>query len=310
MSTRSRRGPRLPMFRPDPRVARRARAAAAVTPSRPARPATPWPWPLPAARPDLWTKVLIRRQDRDSKATLLRVGGILLVVLGMGSVTYLAAAAWMGEATAGRAQERLSDQFQQSLAAADEDDPTIGSTPPTSSITVTTTPGEDVAGPEIRPAVPALIAETPPERGQALGHIVIPAAAVDWMVVEGVSPDDLVQGPGHMPGTALPGQPGNAVISGHRTTHGAPFRELDLLEPGDTIIVDTLIGTHTYQVIEVIIVAPSDVWVTDQVAGAWLTLTTCHPEGSSRERLIVFARLVSGPNAAAIPAGDEPPHPG
>ena len=60
-------------------------------------------------------------------------------------------------------------------------------------------------------------------------------------------------------------------------------------------------------------VAPTDVWVTNQVDGAWITLTTCNPKGSSRERLIVFGRLVDGPNAAAIAAtltGDEsPPQP-
>jgi sortase A len=100
-----------------------------------------------------------------------------------------------------------------------------------------------------------------------------------------------------MPGTALPGQPGNAVISGHRTTHGRPFFDLDQLKPGDRIEVETSIGTHVYELREEwFLVAPTDVWVVDPKDGGWLTLTTCHPKFSARQRLIVTAELVSGPN--------------
>ena len=251
------------------------------------------------------------------KRTLLRVIGIPLIVLGLGLVGYVAGTRWMGNRAAHQSQTQLGAQFERNLEAASnttqalEEDPTVGSTAPT--VTVTTTPGEDIVGPDLRPLVPPIIAETPPAAGEALGRIRIPAASIDWVIVEGVGQDDLAQGPGHMPGTALPGQPGNAVISGHRTTHGAPFADLDLLEPGDRIVVDTLIGTHTYEVVSLIVVAPTDVWVTNQVDGAWITLTTCNPKGSSRERLIVFGRLVAGTNAAAIAAtltGDEsPPQP-
>lgn len=155
--------------------------------------------------------------------------------------------------------------------------------------------------------------EAPPASGMALGRIVIPQAGVDWVVVEGVSAADLRKGPGHMPGTAVPGQPGNAVISGHRTTYGSPFNRLDLLVPGDRFTVETLIGDHTYEVVSTLIVAPTGVWVTEQWTGGWLTLTTCNPKGSSRERLIVFSKLVDGPNAAAIrveyPSLYQPPQP-
>ncbi len=105
-----------------------------------------------------------------------------------------------------------------------------------------------------------------------------------------------------MPRTPLPGMTGNSVISGHRTTYGAPFHELDDLSPGDSIEVDTALGTHTYEVREVIIVQPTELWVTEPREGAWLTLTTCHPKFSSRQRLIVFAELVDGPNWEAISA--------
>lgn len=134
------------------------------------------------------------------------------------------------------------------------------------------------------------------EEGVALGEFRIPAIGVDQVLFEGVTVPTLKNGPGHMPWTPMPGQPGNSVISGHRTTYGAPFFDLDLLTPGDVIEVDTAIGTHTYTVRETIIVTPTDVWVTEPRDGAWLTLTTCHPKLSARERLIVFAELTAGPN--------------
>ena len=72
------------------------------------------------------------------------------------------------------------------------------------------------------------------------------------------------------------------------------------LAPGDIIEVETSLGIHIYEVRETIIVRPTEIWVTHQRDGAWLTLTTCHPRFSSRQRLVVFAELVDGPNAAVI----------
>jgi sortase A len=103
-----------------------------------------------------------------------------------------------------------------------------------------------------------------------------------------------------MPHTPMPGQPGNTVISGHRTTYGAPFHEIDELEHGDSIEVETAIGTSVYEVRESIVVMPTDTWVTEPREGAWLTLTSCNPKFSSRQRFIVFAEMVSGPNFEAI----------
>jgi sortase A len=125
--------------------------------------------------------------------------------------------------------------------------------------------------------------------GSPFARIVAPAAGLDAIVFEGVDPGTLTRGPGHMPETPLPGDAGNGVISGHRTTYGAPFNELDELEPGDVITVERVGGTHTFIVREAIIVAPTDVWVAEHRDGTWLTLTTCHPEGSARQRLVVFA---------------------
>jgi sortase A len=105
-----------------------------------------------------------------------------------------------------------------------------------------------------------------------------------------------------MPATPLPGQPGNAVISGHRTTYGRPFFDLDQLVAGDTIGVETALGMNIYAIREIIVVAPTDVWVTDPINGAWLTLTTCNPKFSAAERLVVQAELVDGPNLGYVQA--------
>ena len=150
-----------------------------------------------------------------------------------------------------------------------------------------------------------LTIESPPEEHEAFALIRIPAIERledGWNIVAGVSVTDLKNGAGHMPATPLPGQPGTSVISGHRTTYGAPFHELDTLEEGDRIEVETAIGLHVYEVRSLEIVRPTDVWVTEPRSGAWLTLTTCHPKFSARERLIVFAELVAGPNLDAVRA--------
>jgi len=159
-------------------------------------------------------------------------------------------------------------------------------------------PAEPVEGEEGVPL--EYFREDEPEEDTEFAKIRVPKLGLDAVVFEGVTLDILAQGPGHMPGTPLPGQPGNSVISGHRTTYGRPFFDFDLLEPGDLIEVETSIGVHVYQVRESLIVAPTDVWVTDDKAGGWLTLTTCNPKFSARERLIISAEMVDGPNLAYI----------
>ena len=147
--------------------------------------------------------------------------------------------------------------------------------------------------------------ENQPEKGTSFAYMNIPSLDLEAVVFEGVEVQTLKQGPAHMPWTPLPGQPGNAVIAGHRTTYGRPFFDLDQLVPGDRIEIETAIGTHVYEVRESFIVKPTDVWVTDDKEGSWLTLTTCNPKFSARERLIITAELVDGPNAAYIESLDQ-----
>ncbi len=162
---------------------------------------------------------------------------------------------------------------------------------------------EDFLGAEVPPdpEIPDLVdfhPEAAPGQGEELAFLRIPKIGVEEVLFEGVDRETLKNGPGHMERTPIPGQPGNSVLSGHRTTYGSPFFDFDLLENGDRIEVETSIGTHFYEIREIIIVEPTDVWVTDSRPGAWLTLTTCNPKFSARQRLVVFAEMVSGPNLA------------
>jgi sortase A len=128
--------------------------------------------------------------------------------------------------------------------------------------------------------------------GDALTRIVIPTIKVDTVVVEGTGASALRAGAGHYPNTPLPGEEGNVAIAGHRTTYGKPFADLDRLHPGDQIALETPIGRHVYRVSRPpFVVSNTDFTVIDQTPGHTLTLTTCHPKGSARQRLVVKADM-------------------
>lgn len=188
-----------------------------------------------------------------------------------------------------RAQVEAGEQLETIFEASIEELAATGATIPADSPDPTESPDSTVV-------TPTLFPEPVPVAGQPFARILIPAVDLDRVVWEGVERDDLKNGPGHMPWTALPGQPGNSVISGHRTTHGAPFFKLDELVVGDRITVETATGSHVYEVREILIVDPTAVEVTEFREGAWLTLTTCHPVYSAAQRLVIHAELVDGPN--------------
>ena len=236
---------------------------------------------------------------------VLRIVGSIALAAALGLSGFVVYQLWITNLQAAHAQDGLTTAFAERVQAAE---PATGIYQPEylplAPIVVPPEPEDpaDLAGGGTvdEEPQPELILETAPELGQPIGEILIPKAGVDWVVVEGGRRQDLTLGAGHMPWTPLPGQPGNAVISGHRTTYGAPFRNIDDLEPGDIISVETTIGLHVYQVVLVRVINPEDTWVMGQWRGAWLTLTTCHPEFSASQRLVVIARLIDGPNAAAI----------
>jgi sortase A len=128
--------------------------------------------------------------------------------------------------------------------------------------------------------------------GAPLGRIVIPAIKVDVVAIEGVGKSDLREGPGHWPETPLPGQGGNFVVSGHRTTYGAPFFKLDRLKAGDEIDLLLPYVSARYAVTQVVIVAPSQTDVVAQRGVEELSLATCNPIYSASQRLVVKAKMV------------------
>ena len=127
--------------------------------------------------------------------------------------------------------------------------------------------------------------------GDAMGRIVMPAIGVSEVFVEGTEAGNLRKGPGHYPDTPLPGEHGTVAIAGHRTTYGAPFRNVDELEGGDTIELRMPYGRFTYRVERLRIVPPTETSVIDRVDHDRLVLSACHPLYSAAKRIIVFARL-------------------
>jgi sortase A len=132
-----------------------------------------------------------------------------------------------------------------------------------------------------------------PGDGTVVAEIQIPAIGVDQFAVEGTTESDLSKGPGHYAGTAMPGQAGNVAIAGHRTTHGAPFNGLGRLVPGDRIVLTTTFGQNLTYVVSGTpqAVSPSDVGVLNYFGDNRITLTTCNPEFSSSQRLVVVGTL-------------------
>jgi sortase A len=172
-----------------------------------------------------------------------------------------------------RAQSRLRDEFATLIAS-----------PPTT-VAVSSV---DATG---RMTIPI---DTPARPNSALALLEIPSASVADVVVNGATVSALRHGPGHISGTALPGEPGNSAIAGHRTTYGAPFADLDDVEIGDDVFVTTRDGRFTYTVNEVKIVGPKRTDVLRPREGrTLLTLITCHPRWSTAKRLIVVAELSS-----------------
>jgi sortase A len=137
--------------------------------------------------------------------------------------------------------------------------------------------------------------------GQPFAFIRIPRFGRTWRfaIVQGTGLAQLALGPGHVPGTALPGQIGNFAIAAHRVTAGNPFYHLNELQVGDKVMITTAASRYTYQVTNTELVLPGDTAVLDPVPGhphqrpreAMITLITCDPPWTGTHRIIVFGSL-------------------
>ena len=124
-----------------------------------------------------------------------------------------------------------------------------------------------------------------------VGRLTILSANINHYVVFGATLNKLEYGPGYILGTSLPGTGGNFAIAGHRTTYGAPFGNLDKTEVGDTILFQTNTNQYEYVITEVKIVSPEDTYVLGNFGDDRITLSTCHPKFSARQRLVVIGEL-------------------
>ncbi|HTZ10592.1 MAG TPA: class E sortase [Acidimicrobiales bacterium] len=166
----------------------------------------------------------------------------------------------------------------------------------------TTTPGTAT---DSSPINTALVAPTTadPKVGTPIGLLSIPAIGMHGAaIVEGTDENQLQQGPGHYLGTSLPGQAGNVAIAGHRTTYGAPFYDLNELQPGDPVYIQTAQGIFGYQVVGSEVVQPTNTTVLAETTSPTLTLTTCNPRYSAATRLVVKAVLKTAVTSQSFPA--------
>lgn len=193
---------------------------------------------------------------------VLRVVGRLFIAAGVLILAFLGYQIWGTDLITDREQEQLQGDLDEFLSVREPD-------------------------PEFKP-----------DLGDGIMRIEIPKIDLNWVVVEGVTVEALKKGPGHYPGTKLPGDGGNVVISGHRTTYGAPFSRVDEVIGGDYVRLTSREGIFEYRVVETKVVAPTDLSVVVERGEEVLTLTTCHPRFSARQRLIVVAHPVEEVEAA------------
>ena len=224
--------------------------------------------------------------------TALRGVGEVLITLGAVLLLFVVYEVWWTTLIANRAAERNVAEIQQNWGDADPRPTPGGGVKP-------------VAGPEVT---------TPPEIGTPFALMTIPRLGQNMdnkPVLQGVGLDELAQGVGHYPDSALPGQPGNFAVAAHRITLGEPLRYVENLEEGDNVYVETETYWYTYRLIKTQIVLPDEVWTVsanplgDDPAAPprkLITLTTCHPTFGNSHRWIWWGELVTAtPKSEAAP---------
>ncbi|WP_243420903.1 class E sortase, partial [Micromonospora globispora] len=210
---------------------------------------------------------------RPSFASRLRTGvrvtGEVLITFGLVVLLFAGYEIWGKSVIVDAHQNDLSSQLAQEWG-------------PTGDPTVSPGPSED---------------PKPPAEGKPVAGLYIPKLDKHWIVVEGVTQEDIRYAPGHYPKSAMPGQVGNFAVAGHRIR--ATFWRLDELRNGDNIVVEGKTEWYIYKVYKTRIVKPTQVEVVAPVPmkpGATpteklLTLTTCNPKFDNYQRLIIHARL-------------------
>ena len=126
-----------------------------------------------------------------------------------------------------------------------------------------------------------------------VGRIEIPKIGIDRTMYEGIRIPTLDLGPGHWPGSAMPGKLGNVVVAGHRVSHNRDFHDLDQLVNGDEVFFTVGEKRHRYVVDRVTIEEPSALWIVDQTYDRTATLFACHPPGEVSQRIVAHLKLAA-----------------
>lgn len=223
---------------------------------------------------------------------VIGVVGELLITAGVFLLLFVAWQLWWTDLVAARAQDQVATDLRGDWT----DTPPVGTTeaPPVTAV---------------------------PAEGEAFGVLHIPRFGSGYQprpILEGTSLNILEEGVGHYVGTAMPGAVGNVAIAGHRVTYARPFFQIEELQLGDAVVIETQDGWYTYRVTGTEIVSPRTVEVIAPVPNQpgvvpterQLTLTACHPKYSARQRYIVHAlfeswqpRTDGDPASLALPAG-------
>lgn len=205
--------------------------------------------------------------------------GKVLIVVGLLLLSFVAYQLWGTSFEESRAQSQLAASFSSQVQGPTD-------TTPDSVTPGTTTPGSPTTS-------TAPMKYTKLKKGSAIGRIKIPKIGVDKWIVAGIDFSSLKKGPGLYLDRPQPGQRGNAVIAGHRTTFGAPFERIDELKVGDVITVETRQGTFGYVVASTTVVRPTDLSALDPDPSikSSITLVSCTPKYSASKRIIVRANI-------------------
>lgn len=216
----------------------------------------------------------------------LRVLGKFLISVGVGVLLFIAWTLWGTGFYMSQQQDRLKDELTQLPD-------------------ITPEPQKSKKG---EPKFVGPGAEYEPGPGDPVFALSIPDIELSDVVVQGVGTEELKLGPGHYPDCrsgfakplcteaeqVWPGEKGRVIVSGHRTTYGQPFWDLDKLGEGDEIVTATRWGEFTYEVTGLEVVAPNATDIANPEPGgskAEIVLTTCNPKYSAAERLIVYAEM-------------------
>lgn len=243
-----------------------------------------------------------RPRRRRSRVSVIGVLGELLITAGVLVFLFLGWQLWFNDLVVGAQQDKAGAALAHSFEAA----------LPTASASPTPTP---TASSTVAPDYGAPVVKAEPAVDTKFGVMYIPRFGSTYArpISQGVGVPDVLNkaGIGHYPGTQMPGQVGNFAVAAHRTTYGAPFKQVATLRVGDNIYIQTQDGYYTYQYRGLEYVRPTGVGVLDPVpqfpgiaaTDRVLTMTSCNPEFSAAERIISYAIYVGWqPLSAGAPS--------